>query len=245
MAEPIVDLFALFGPIPPRGAEPGTGALRAAHERHGVAGALALSTRGIYHSAAAGNRETLALCGESGGRLLPAAVLDPRVPGADTLVGGARALALFPALQNWPLRYAPLENALAALAARGTAVPLLFGSARPGDMTILRDLLAATRYGGPVVFLGVCGDTLSEAFAVAGDDPRYLLATDSLLGIGELDLAVRTLGVGRVVFGSGCVARGSLGAALAVVGASALSDADRNQVLGGNARRLLGAGGTA
>ena len=83
MAEPILDIFALFGPIPPAGASPGTDALRAAHTKYGVAGAVALSTRGIYHSAAAGNRETVKLCTESGGSLLPGAVLDPRVPKPD------------------------------------------------------------------------------------------------------------------------------------------------------------------
>lgn len=245
MAEPIIDLFALFGPIPPRNAEPGTGALRVAHDRHGVAGALALSTRGIYHSAAAGNRETIALCAESGGRLLPTAVLDPRVPGSDTLVAGARAIALFPSRQGWPLHFAPLESALSRLAGRGVKVPLLFGSARAGDMTLLGDLLQKSGYAGPVVLLGVSGDGLAEAFAVADDDPRFVISTDSLLGIGELELAVETMGVARVAFGSGCVAQGSLGASLAVVAAATLGDADRAQVLGGNARRLLGAGGTA
>ena len=99
MAEPILDLYTLFGAVPPRGAEPGTGTLRNMMAKYGVAGAVTLSTRAIYHSPAAGNRETLARCGDAGGTLLPAGVLDPRVAQSDTLLSGSRLICLFPTTQ--------------------------------------------------------------------------------------------------------------------------------------------------
>lgn len=243
MAEPITDIFALFGPIPPHSAEPGTEALKAAHERQGVVGAAVLSTRGIYHSAAAGNRETLAKCAESGGRFLPLGVLDPRVPAAHTLLNGARGVALFPATQNWPVAYAPLEESLQQL--KDSRIPLFFEATRPGDATALRALLRATGFGAPVVLFGVPAAGLAEAFALASGDARYLLCTDRLRGVGELALAVENLGPDRVLFGSGAIARGSLGAAIATARAAGLDPAHLTQVFSGNARKLLAAGGIA
>lgn len=239
MAEPILDLFTLFGPIPPLGAEPGAGTLRTAMEKHGVAGAVTLSTRAIYHTAAAGNRETQAICAEVGGALQPAGLLDPRVAKADTLLTGARIIMLFPATQKWPVAYAPLEHALSSLAARGVKVPLFVEASRPGDATALRDVLQKTGYAGPTILASTTGASLSEAIAIAATDERYSLCTDGLRGIGEVAMVVGLLGASRVVFGSGATARISLASALSFVRSAGLNEADRAQVINGNTKRLL------
>ena len=243
MAEPILDLYTLFGAVPPRGAEPGTGTLRNMMAKYGVAGAVTLSTRAIFHSPSAGNRETLARCGDAGGTLLPAGVLDPRVAQSDTLLAGSRLICLFPTTQKWPITFAPLEHALKALAERGVKVPLLFEATLPGDATQFARVLSATGYAGPVVLSGLSGPAFSEAVALALTDERYLLCTDSLRGVGEIAYAVSLVGASRVVFGSGGVSRGSVAASLAVAKAAQLSEADRELVLGGNTKRLLAAGG--
>ncbi|MFM7322470.1 MAG: hypothetical protein ACKO5K_13235 [Armatimonadota bacterium] len=243
MSEPILDCFALFGAVPPRGAEPGTAALTAAHAKVGVSGALVLSTRGIYHSALAGNRETQALCAESGGKLLPTAVIDPRVADVAGMAKGARALALFPAHQGWPVRYAPLERCLKALAAAGNTAPLLVDVARPGDATALGEVLSSAGYSGNVVLLGVGGEHLAEAVAVAANHANISIGTDRLSGVGEIAMTVATLGAARVVFASGCVARGSLSAAVAAVRVAAVSNEDRTAIFSGTAKRLLAGGG--
>ena len=244
MAEPILDLYTLFGAMPPRGAEPGIGTLKNMMAKYGVAGAVTLSTRAIFHSPSAGNKETQVRCGESGGVLLPAGVLDPRVAQSDTLLTGSRLICLFPTTQKWPIIYAPLENALKALAGRGVKVPLLFEATQPGDATQLARLLSTVGYGGSVVFSGLSGPAFSEAVALAQADERYLLCTDSLRGVGEIAYAVSLVGAGRVVYGSGGVSRGSVSASLAVARVAKLSEADRELVLGGNTKRLLAAGGT-
>ena len=243
MAEPILDLFALFGPIPPRTAEMGTDGLKKVHAATGVAGALALSTRGIHHSASAGNRETQKLCGESGGRLLPIGVVDPRVPDGGALPTGVRAMAAFPVQQGWPVRTAAFERTLLLMAESGAAVPLLCDVSRPGDATALGELLEKTRLAVPVVLLGVGADNLAEAVAVGSSLPQVVLGTELLLGIGEVALAVSLLGANRVAFASGCIARRSLRAAVAVVQSAELSETDRSAVLSGNARRILAGGG--
>lgn len=242
MPEPILDLFALFGPIPPRTAEMGTEGLKAAHAATGVAGALALSTRGIHHSAAAGNRETQKLCGESGGRLLPVGVLDPRVPELGSLPTGVKAIAAFPSLQGWPIRYAAFERSLRQIAESGAGLPLLCDVSRPGDATALGELVQKTKVMSPVLLLGVGSDDLAEAVAVMSEMPQLMLGTECLLGIGEVALAVSLVGPARVAFASGCVARRSLRASVAVVQGAELSDADRTAVLSGNARRFLSGG---
>ncbi len=245
MAEPILDSFALFGPIPPQSVEPGTAALQAALRARGVAGAVTLSTRAIYHSAAAGNRETATLCAESGGALLPAAILDPRL--ADPLgarTDDARLLCLFPATQGWPVAYAPLVETLTALTRSARTTPLLFEASRPGDATALVPALRQSAFAGPVVLIGVDGVGLAEALAVARQWPAVHVGTDGLRGIGEIALAVANLGAERVLFGSGAVARRSLAAALALLQAAELTPETRARVQGGNLRRLLTAGGS-
>ena len=95
MPDPLIlDAFTLFGPVPPRAAsQPGTDELIELMDRHGVAGAITTSTRGLYYSAPAGNRETAALCQEAGGALQPAAILDPRLPfAAHATTGGTIVL---------------------------------------------------------------------------------------------------------------------------------------------------------
>ena len=245
MAEPILDFFAMFGPIPPAGATPGTDALRAVHARHGVSGAVALSTRGIYHSAPAGNRETAKLCSDSGGTLLPAAVLDPRLPTLDTSHQGARALALFPATQRWPVRLASLQILLKSLADARLATPLMLEAVRPGDATALFDMASAAGYAGPLVLTGIDEPTLAEAIALSKLSERIFVSTDGLRGIGSIALAVNLLGAERVLFGSGATARNALGAALAIVRSSGLDSGTMTQIFSGNARRILAAGGSA
>jgi hypothetical protein len=247
VAEFVFDMFTLFGPVPPRGGETGTGTLQALLQRHGVAGAVTLSTRGLYHSAAAGNRETIALCAEAGGRLLPAAVLDPRQPRVLETVAGARVLCLLPATQHWPLTYAPLADLLKALGesdAVAPSTPIWCEASRAGDATGLAAVLRETNYPAPVILGAVSGDDLLEATSVARDDPKIHIATDCLRGVGEVALAVASVGPQRVVFASEAPAR-SLGSAIALVRQAGLTPGDAAMVLGENARRLLNRRGAA
>lgn len=244
MAEPILDFHTLFGPVPPRVAEPGTARLQMLLTQHGVSGAVALSTRGAYHNAHAGNRETLALCQQSGGVLIPAAVLDPRLPQAAQSIGGAKVLCFLPAMQKWPLMFEPLIDVLETLCEMGenesvANTPVWWEAARMGDATQIEHVLQEAKYPAPVVLGGVTGETLVEALSVARKNKTFFVATNGLRGVGEIEMAVSTLGANRVVFASAAPAR-SLGAALGLVEQADLSQADADLVLGGNARRLLG-----
>ena len=247
MADPLIlDAFTLFGPVPPRGAaQPGTDALVERMEKHGVAGAITTSTRGLYDATAAGNRETIARCQEAGGALQPAAILDPRLALGAQATTGARMLCVMPATQRWPLPFAPLDELLRTLAANGTKVPIFCEVTSVGDATRFRDAFAASGWADTAILFGSCaGDALLETIAVAQSNPNISLVTNGVRGIGAIEMAVGALGANRVVFGSGAPAR-SLGAALALIRRSELTAADQELVLGGNAKRILSAGGAA
>jgi hypothetical protein len=244
----LIDLCTFFGPIPPRGAAAaGAAPLRAILDRHGVGRAVALSTRALFYDAHSGNLETVAECAGEGaaGRLLPAAVLDPRAPDAAAAVAelpaAPRLLCLFPATQAWPLAdYAPLRRLLRGLAGDAvlSGVPLLCETSRPGDASAFARLLRDADFAAPVVLWNVSGAHLADALAAADDLPSAHIATGDLRGVGEIAFAAAAVGPERVLFGSGAPAR-SQGAALALVRRAGLSPGASGLVLGGNARRLL------
>jgi hypothetical protein len=242
MPDFVLDMFTLFGPVPPRRGETGTAQLQALLDAHQIAGAVTLSTRGLYHSAAAGNRETIALCQEAGPKLAPAVVLDPRFPNAERTVAGGRVLCLLPDTQHWPLPFAPVTELLRTLIASGGTIaaniPLWWEAHKPGDATQIAHVLEQVNYPAPVILGNVAGNCLYEALTVARQNEKLLIATNGLQGLGEVKMAVDAIGAKRVVFGSGAPAR-SLGAALSLVRNAGLSEPDKEAVLGGNARSLL------
>jgi hypothetical protein len=247
VADLILDVHTLFGPVPPRGAEDGVNHLLELLDRHNVAGAVTLSTRGLFYSASAGNRETIYYCEKSGNRLLPAAVVDPRSPSAPTAVRGARLLCFLPATQNWPIVYAPLRDLLQTFLAKGGStpnVPAFWEASRVGDATAIAQLLKETDYPAPVLLGSVNGATLMEAVSVARANPRIHVVTNEMRGLGEVAFAVEKIGSERVLFGSGAPNR-SLGSAAALVRAAGLSPEEEALIFNGNARRLLVGGSVA
>ncbi|HVK05223.1 MAG TPA: hypothetical protein VM490_17225 [Armatimonadaceae bacterium] len=236
------DLYTIFGPVPPRGGASGIDALKQSLLRQKVGGAVALSTRAIHADSGAGNRETVAACAAATGDdlvLVPGAVADPRsyltTGGPD--FSGARLVCLLPTTQDWPLPFAPATALFASLPKN---VPVLVQTQRLGEATAVGALLRELSWsGGPVLLSGVTGDTLVEALAVARSSERIGLTTHGMRGVGEVQFAVSQLGAPRIFFASGVVGE-SLSAALALVRLSGISPEEQAQVLGGNARRMLG-----
>lgn len=242
MPDLIFDMHTLFGPVPPRGGETTPEHLQALLQRHSVAGAVTTSTRSLYYSASAGNRQTIHYCKEIGPSLLPGVVLDPRQPQVVQTIAGARLYCLLPSTQGWPIHYAPLIELLQIRAVRVNTwprpIPLWWEARKEGDATLIAELMRQVDYPAPYILGGVSDDGLVEAISVARRDSNALVATDGLRGIGEVTMLVQALGAGRVVFGSGAPAR-SLGSALALVRQAELSLSDEALVLSGNAIRLL------
>lgn len=234
-------MHTVFGPVPPRGAETGLPRLLELLKRDGVAGAATLSTRGLYHSASAGNRETLDVCRKATMELLPVAVLDPRQPEVMQTLGGARMLCLMPFAQRWPIDYSPLNDMIHAVMQSGDGVnrlPIWCQCSRPGDATLFDAIFDNVGHEVPVIFGSIGGDALIEAISLARSNENYFVATNGLRGLGEIAMAATAIGPNRIVFGSSAPAR-SLGSALSLVRYSGLPADEMAMVLGGNARRLL------
>lgn len=242
MPDLIFDMHTMFGPVPPRGGETDPSHLQTLLEKHGVAGAVTLSTRGLHYSASAGNRETIHYCTQIGPSLLPGVVLDPRQPQVVQTLAGARAYFLLPQTQHWPIQYAPLVDLLQMRAVRVNTwprpIPLWWEARRHGDATAIHELMKQVDYPAPYILGGVNGDGLVEAIAIGRRDENAMVATDGLRGVGEVAMLVQALGAQRVVFGSGAPAQ-SLGSSLALVRQAGLSPAEETLVLSGNAIRML------
>jgi hypothetical protein len=240
MAEPILDMFALFGPVPPRGKEEGTKPLLAAMTQYGVVGAVALSTRSIYYSASAGNRETQAQCEASGQVLQPMGLIDPRQVGGATGAAGAKVLCILPTTQHWPLNLISLTTALKELVP--AKLPLFVETGKLGEATLAAQVLESVGWTAPVILGGVNYESAAEAFAIIKERPSYYLATNGLIGIGEIATAVEQVGADKVVFASGAISHAPMGAMVRLIHAAHLSDMDRTKVLSANAKRLLAGG---
>jgi uncharacterized protein len=230
----------MVGAWPTAPADLSAAALATAMQARGVGRALTAHTTAIFYSAAAGNQSVEELARQSPS-VTPAAVINPREYPAclreaeRALAAGVTCFRFFPGLHQYPFssELAALREALAAL--RGARllhvdfvdapVPLLAPQ--------LADLLAIP------TLVSVKSDGLGLALAAARTLPQLLLDTSGLGATGALDMAVKTLGAERVLFGSGAPLN-SLGSAIMSVQYAELTDADRAAILEGNAVRVLG-----
>lgn len=140
----------------------------------------------------------------------------------------------FPQVQGWPYDFAPFAEILKTLASL-PRMPIMVGVEKPGDITRLARAVAD--YPHPVILEGVARDTLAEAVTVMRQNPRLYLETHALRVPDALRLLNDAVGMGRVLFGSDAPGM-SLGAALAYVRGSGLSDDEQAAVLGGNAQQI-------
>lgn len=237
----IIDINTFIGAFPAQHSNSSPEALLATLDRFQVQRALAVSTLGLFYSDEAGNQETVRAAANSKGRLLPAATINPtcHLAGVDEAVeavasGPFAITRFFPTLQNWPIDYAPFARALKLLGEQKKPIILSIGA--PGQITAIARIAQSS---APIVLSRVDGATLVEAIAVMKENPAIHIDTHLLKMPDGLARIKDLVGVDRVLFGSGAAAH-SLGAALAYVQGSSLSDAEKAAVLGGNAARLIG-----
>lgn len=240
----IIDINTFFGAFPSQHAVSTPQALIADLDRFKVQRALAVSTIGLFYDDQTGNQETLGVAGQSGGRLLPVATINPatHLAGVDAAIeriaaGPFAMCRFFPGMQNWPVDYAPFGRALKLLAERKKPAMISIGG--PGEITALARMAAGSET--PIILSRVHGATLVEAMAAMKEHPSFYLDTHLLQIPDGLARIKDLVGADRLLFGSGASAH-SLGAALAYVQRSSLSDTEKAAVLGGNAAKLLGGG---
>ena len=240
MAFEIIDINTVFGPWPHMRADMSIDRLLAALEHHNAKQAFALSTVGVLHSHNDGNAETLKACQEHE-KLVPVATVDPRgyfgPKGAleKTASQGFKMFRFFPVVQEWPVDHAAFHDILDELEPVG--VPLMIQAGVTGISSALARVIGDRK--NPVLLDGISYENMAEAVAVMRKHENFMIETRELRVPGALRFLVDQAGADRVVFGSGCL-RSSLAAALDYIVEAEISDDNKESILGGNVKRLLG-----
>ena len=237
----IIDANTVFGPWPIVRADMPVERLTAALKNHGVAKSLALSTVGVLHNHGDGNAETLRLCSEQQGALIPVATVDPRgYFGAKGLAAklvesGFKMFRFFPLQQEWSLDHASFCDLLDEM--ESVSVPVMVQARETGCPSALQRVLG----GRNTTFIleGISFENMAEAVSVMRKHKNVMCDTRELRVPGALRFLVDQVGADRVIFGSGCL-RSSLAAALGYVMDAEIADEAKAAVLGGNIKRLLG-----
>jgi len=237
----IIDANTVFGPWPIVRAEMPVERLTKAMASHGVSKGLALSTVGVLHNYGDGNAETLRLCSEAKGALIPVATVDPRGyfgakgMAAKLVEQGFKMFRFFPLLQEWSLDHAAFVDLLDDI--ETTNAPVMVQARESGCPSALMRILP----GRNTTFIleGISFENMAEAVAVMRKFPNVICDTRELRVPGALRFLVDQVGSDRVVFGSGCL-RSSLAAALGYVTDAEIPDDAKAAVLAGNMKRLLG-----
>jgi len=244
------DFHARLGPEPEAAdalltAMDSTGIERAAVSAGGLLNLDRLSLQvanGGRSDVAADNKRTLALCGGTGGRLLPFFLADPYrdVAGYREAARCFRGLEISPAVHGFRLDDPEVSALVKVAAAVGHPVYLVC-LARAG--TRASDLVALAERFPEVSFVyGHCGHTGLDASGLAAIAPRpNILAETSGCYTAVAGLALRRLGPERVVFGTEYPLQHPR-VEVVKLAALEMSRADRHQVMSANACRLLGEG---
>jgi len=234
----IVDSHCLVGfwPLDRRDLSPE--ALLRLMDRHGVAQACIVSTRAFIYDFVEGNEETLKWCGAQE-RFLPVAVIDPRryieCPSeiASARQRGFRLFRLFPDRQGWRADAPAFHRLVPGLAEAGLplAVPPEIGLGALA--TRLPELRA------PVILSGVTYWQLADALAMMETAGNLLMDTSMLNSPGAVEQVCQLFGPERLVFGSGALLN-HMAPALRTVRHAQITEAQREPILGGSLRSLLG-----
>jgi hypothetical protein len=242
------DFHARLGPAPDAAgallaAMDGAGIERAAVSAGGLLDLDRLSAQiadGGRSDVAVDNGRTLALCRDTGGRLLPFFFADPcrDVAAYRAAAPGYRGLEISPAVHGFRLDD-PAVAALVDIAAAARHPVYVVCLARPG--TRAGDLVTLARHFPEVTFVyGHCGHTGLDASGLATIAPCPNIAAEtSGCYTAVAALALRRLGAERVVFGTEYPLQHPR-VEIVKLEAVPMTPADRRLVMAANACRLLG-----
>lgn len=236
----ILDINTLFGPYPLANADLAIDTLLASMQLHKIAQAVTYSTLGILFDPTVGNAATRAACGDHPA-LIACATLNPNLYFGNKATlqslksDGFRLVHLFPKIQGWnasSLAFRAMAHDLGEL-----ALPLMIHIEAAGEVSEMAMALAS--YPAPLIFGNVEVNQLADLIAVLRAKPNSFAETSSLTGVGAIKAVAETVGADRLLFGSGTPYQPVM-SALKVLEFSGLSGEARTQILGANARRVLG-----
>lgn len=236
-----IDINTFFGVTPTW--NPGYG-LEKVLERmasHGIAASLIVSLRGVHDDHVSGNAETLAVC-QANPRLIPVATINPlRGYGltedmAQIKAGRFRAIRLFPgvAFQDWSAALLSAERVLRAVAPLG--LPIVAPANNAAHIAPLSRL--THELGLPLVLVDTYYYTQAEVEEAMRRYPHVCLDTAHLGTPDAITLLAEEFGPERILYGSGSPGMGPQ-ASLNMVLRARLTDAQKAQILAGNAIRIF------
>ena len=235
----IIDINTLFGPLPIASADLAPEDLLELLNRHEINTAYTLSTLGLLLDPQVGNASTRAACSENP-LLRPVATLDPTLYFGDEAnvqklkTDGFAFVRFFPYSQKWPIEYAPFQALCRVL--DSMQMPIMIDVEKIGVISQLSNLLA--NHASPVILTGVDAHLLAEGLAVWRERKNWFAETSRLLSPGALKLIADSVGVGRLLYGSGAPFTPPASALQALTYAG-LSEEAQQDILSGNAARLL------
>lgn len=235
----IVDVNTLFGPLPQASNDLTVESLLELMQHNGVGRACALSTLGLLLDPTVGNAVTRATCAENTA-LLPVATFNPMMyfgdkePLARLKADGFCLVRFFPKHQGWPIEYAPFRALLNDL--RATGLPVIIGVSAPGDITVLERVLDG--FTAPVILADIHTNMLSESLIALREHASWHLELSGLLAPGAIKAVVDGVGSERLLFGTNAPSF-PIASALDTLHFAGLTDVQRSQILGANARRIL------
>ena len=237
----IIDANTVFGPWPIVRADMPVERLIKALKSHDVAKSLALSTVGVLHNHGDGNAETLRVCAEQQGTLIPVATIDPRGyfgtagMAAKLVESGFKMFRFFPLLQEWSLDHAAFCDLLDDI--EFVNVPVMVQARESGCPSALMRILNGRKT--TFILEGISFENMAEAISVMRKFPNVTCDTRELRVPGALRFLVDQVGADRVIFGSGCL-RSSLAATLGYIMDAEIPDDAKAKIFSGNIKRLLG-----
>jgi hypothetical protein len=237
----IIDANTLFGYWQSDTRDRSLGCLRHILHHSGITAALTCSGRGVWDSFTAGNEETLEVCARHP-ELWPVATIRPgdwyhcREEIASLRERGFRMIRLFPELQHWAPEGLAFTRLLDDFAEAG--LPLLWdaGYDATGLLGQVLDLFEGTEL--PLIFSGVSYNLAEFLSACEIYEACYCDLWQSFL-LNQLEIVRDTVGLKHLLFGT----RAPFdmpGPCLEMVRHSRLTEAEKQQVLGGNLLALLG-----
>ncbi|MFZ8829079.1 MAG: amidohydrolase family protein [Armatimonadota bacterium] len=237
---PIVDCNTWVGFYPRQAIDLSPTVLLTLMRRYGVARALFVHTTAVFYDPRMGNDWAVQVAHQSGGMLLPVAVINPLLfrdminEAERRRQQGFRLFRVFPHLQGWQPRIAPFRTFLQWLNEQG--LPLLVDCPQVGWASELAELTQGS--SAPLILVGVHEGNLGEALSALSACPNLYLETSGLKQPDGYEMAAATVGVERLIFGSGAPLHYFASALLPLLHSS-LSDEEKRKVLVDNLRRLV------
>ena len=212
--------------------------------RHEIALALSLSTRGAEYDMHTGNDESLQ-ASRTYPQILPVGTVDPHDGiGWESEIDrclrhSIRALRLYPEAQKWSVDSLMFRRIVRKLSGSGTC--LLFSASRADDPMehCYRVAHLTADSGIPVLFTDIYYYEISEVIEIMKEHSHVYAETNWLATIDAVGIMAEAVGADRVLYGSGAPAHPMQKSLNQILETDLPIDA-KAKILGGNAMKLFG-----